>query len=394
METRRETRRRLHVVTLVDTLGLIGGGGERLAREIAMRLDRERFQRTLCVTRWGAERARDPAAKPVLDELREAGVHFLGLPRERPFDVFSWRPLVRLIRRGKVDIVHSHKFGSNAWAAALRPVTGTPVLIAHEHTWSFQGQPVRKFLDRHLVARAADVILTVSTEDRRRMIEIEGISPETLLFVPNGISAPAHASRRDLRAELGIPPSAPVVGTVCALRPQKAVDVLIRAAARLRESIPELRVLIVGDGEERAALERLVAESGLSGTVTLLGQRSDVPDLLNTLDIAVCCSDFEGTPLSVLEYMEAALPVVATRVGGVPDLIEPGVHGLLVRPQDPDGLGDAIAALIADGERRAKMGLRARERRRSEFDISTMVATVEGLYERLAASRISDRAGA
>jgi glycosyltransferase involved in cell wall biosynthesis len=217
------------------------------------------------------------------------------------------------------------------------------------------------------------------------MIEVEGISPEDTLFIPNGIPAPPAASGNDVRAELGIPPDAPVIGTVSVLRPQKALDVLLRAAKILVEEFPGLRVLIAGEGDRREALEELARELGLEGTVMFLGVRTDVPDVLAALDIAVSSSDFEGSPLSVMEYMEAARPVVATRVGGVPDLIDDGVHGLLVQPQDPAAFAAAVAELLRDPARAAEMGRRGQERRRKEFDISVMVKRLEELYVRLRA---------
>jgi len=170
---------------------------------------------------------------------------------------------------------------------------------------------------------------------------------------------------------------------VTVLRPQKAVDVLVRAAGILRAEFPLLRVLIVGSGEEREALERLIAELDLSSTVSMLGFRTDVPELLPIFDVAASSSDFEGSPLSVLEYMEAALPVVSTRVGGVPDLVEDGVTGLLVDRGDPQALANAIAELLRDPERRVQMGRIAQERRRSKFDIDLTVERIEQLYEEL-----------
>ena len=369
-------------MTLVDVIGL-SGGAEKLTREIIMRLDRERFERTLCVSRWSPGNQRDPAVAAVLDELDRAGVRFLGLQRRSTVNVAAWWPLLARLRRERVDILHAHKFGSNVWATILGPLVRTPVVIAHEHSWSFDGQPVRSFLDRNLIARRADAILTVSREDRRRMIEIERIDPAKLIFVPNGIPPPPPPSGRDVRAELGLGPQVPVVGTVCALRPQKALDVLVRAAAALGGRFTALRVLIVGDGPERPALERQICELGLGETVTMLGHRSDVPDVLRAFDVAVCSSNFEGTPLSILEYMEAGLPVVATRVGGVPDLIDSGEHGLLVEPGDPGALANALAELLGDHPRSAEMGRRGRERRRREFDIEVTVEHVERIYEAL-----------
>ena len=144
--------------------------------------------------------------------------------------------------------------------------------------------------------------------------------------------------------------------------------------------------MIAGEGPERARLEALAAELGVAGQVTLLGRRSDVPDLLAAFDVAVSSSWFEGSPLAMMEYMDAGLPIVATRVGGVPDLIEDRVHGLLVEPGDPDGLAAAIVELLRDRDRAAELGARARERRRAEFDLDGTVRALGDLYERLAAA--------
>jgi glycosyltransferase involved in cell wall biosynthesis len=145
-------------------------------------------------------------------------------------------------------------------------------------------------------------------------------------------------------------------------------------------------VLIVGEGADRPLHEALIERLGLQGTVKLLGLRSDVPDLLATSDVAVLSTNSEGSPLSVMEYMDAGLPVVATRVGGIPDLIDDGVEGLLVEPRDPDGLGEAIARVLDDPQEAKRMGERGRERRRREFDIDVMVENLEDLYLELHAA--------
>ena len=113
-----------------------------------------------------------------------------------------------------------------------------PVIVAHEHTWSFEGQPLRRFGDREVIARGSSAFIAVSREDRRRMIEIEGIDPEDVMFLPNGIPSPPPPSGADVRAELGIAPDAPVIGTVSVLRPQKALDVLLRATRTLVGRVP------------------------------------------------------------------------------------------------------------------------------------------------------------
>ena len=311
----------------------------------------------------------------------------IGLKRTSARQVWAWWPLYRLLRRERVDVLHSHKFGSNFWATIVGRLARVPVIVAHEHTWSYEGQPLRRLADRWVIARGASAFVAVSREDQRRMVEVEHIRPEDTLFIPNGIPTPPAASGADVRAELGISADAPVIGTVSVLRPQKALDVLLRATKILVEEFPALRVLIAGEGDRRFALEDLATELGLEDTVMFLGVRTDVPDVLAALDVAVSTSDFEGSPLSVMEYMEAALPVVATRVGGVPDLIDDGEQGRLVGPRDPEAFARAVAELLHDRERARQMGEAGRRRRRSEFDIEVMVRRLEDLYTDLRGRR-------
>jgi glycosyltransferase involved in cell wall biosynthesis/CelD/BcsL family acetyltransferase involved in cellulose biosynthesis len=380
------TDTRLRVLLLVDRL-VLTGGAERLAVQIAKRLDADRFERTICFSRWDPRRAESPAIRAAADELRAAGVEILGLERSSPWQVWTWRALWARLRRERIDVLHAHKFGSNVWGTLVGRAARVPVVVAHEHMWSFSGQRLRRFLDRHLIARGSDAFIAVSRESRRRMIELERIPPADVTYIPNGIPPAADGDPTKLRRELGIGPDDPLVGAVAVLRPEKAIDVLIRAAALLGEQFPSLRVAIAGDGPERAALEALAADLGAGDVVRFLGMRADVPDVLAGLDVAVLCSTFEGGPLALMEYMRAGKPIVATRVGGIPELIDDGVHGLLVDSGDHQQLAAAIGRLLADREQAARLGAHARERQRREFDADRMVRELERLYEDLYASR-------
>src|SRR5262249_10416508 len=237
--------RKLRVVTLVDR-PTVTGGAERLAVQVAARLDPGRFESILC--------ASPPPEEPLLDrELEGAGVEVIAFGRTSKLDLRAWQPLVR--RLPEVDVVHAHMFGSNVWGTVLGRLRSVPVVVAHEHTWSFQGQPVRRFLDRELVGRFADAFVAVAEEDRRKMIEVEGVDADKIRLIPNGIPDPEPGDGQVVRRELGIPQDAPVIGVVCELRAQKALEVLFAAAASLRQEFPELRVLVAGDGPERERLE-------------------------------------------------------------------------------------------------------------------------------------------
>jgi glycosyltransferase involved in cell wall biosynthesis len=371
--------RRLRVLTLIDNPD-VTGGGERMAVTIAMRLDPARFERILCATR-------EVEGQSFAPELAEAGVRVLSLKRRSKSALWAWWPLVELLRRERIDVLHAHKFGSNVWGTVIGRAAGVPVLLAHEQSWasarfSTAGPRFRRFVDREVVGRGSHLFFAVSRADRRRMVDVERVNPRRICVLPNAIPRGTR-SGHDVRAELGIPREAPVVATVCQLRPEKALDLLVEAAGLVRREFPEVRVLIAGDGGEEPRLREQIAAAGLQENVFLLGTRRDVPDVLAAADVAVCSSDFEGTPLSVMEYMAAGRPVVATHVGGLPELITHGVHGLLFERRDVDGLAGAVAELLRDPVRRRQMGEHARARQLREFDLESSVRRLEELYELL-----------
>lgn len=377
---------RPHVLSLIDSWF---GGAESFAKLVTVNLDPARYRRTLCVTRV----AGDPAdEQQVRAELMAAGASLLMLERRRRTDLQPWAKLVRYMRAERVDVLHAHKFGSNVWASLLRGLGHTQVALAHEHTWSYQGQPVRRLLDRYLVSRRCDRMIAVSQLDRQHMIEIEHIDPRKIVVVPVGIPLRA-ATGHDVRAELGISPEDPVLVSVGHLRPQKAFEVLVQAAAELRQRLPSLRVLIVGDGDEGPRLAAMIESLGLGDTVRLLGRRRDVMDVVAAGQVTVCCSDFEGSPQAVIEYMAAAKPVVATRVGGLPDLVEHQVTGLLIEPRSPSALANAALELLNEPERAAAMGRRGQQRQRAELTMDVTIDRLDALYRELLAERHAVRIG-
>jgi glycosyltransferase involved in cell wall biosynthesis len=360
---------------LVDA-GFAVGGAPRLAVELAIRLDPDRFERVFCVSRpiWG---------EGVEDRLRAAGVRTLTLRRASRAHMLAWRPLISLLRRERTDILHCHMFGSNVSGAILGRLLGVPVVIAHEHSGSFDGSRVQRLLERQLVGRYADAFLTVSKEARRQLLDVQNLDPRIVRVLPNGIPPLPQPSHRDLRHELGFAPGRPVVGTVTVLRPEKALDIFIRSVPLVAQEFPTLKVLIVGGGPEETSLRALVDDLGLSETVMFTGFRSDIADVLAIFDVAVLSSDYEGTPLSVMEYMAAGRPIVATGVGGVRDLVTHGVHGLLVQPRDPKALAGALVRLLRDPAMRAQMGEAGRTRQQREFTIDVTLDHLELLYEQL-----------
>jgi glycosyltransferase involved in cell wall biosynthesis len=369
---------KLCILTVID--GLMTAGAETVATRIALGLDQSRFESIICSTR--------PSLPEHVAAARAAGIQVLELNRRSKLDVWRWRPLVRLLRSGSVDIVHAHKFGSNLWGALLVPRSRLPILLAHEHSWSYEGT-LRRLVDRELIARRAGRIVAVSPTDRMRMIELERIPENKVVFIPNGIPDRPPGDGEQARSELGLLPSDAVVGTVCGLRPEKEVKTALRALGMLAPQRPNLRFVVVGDGPERGSLERLADELGVP--TLFLGHRpnDEVPDLIAAMDVLVLSSRFEGMPLALLEWMAAGKAIVASRVGGIPSIVEHEQEAILVPPRDHVAFAHEIARLLDDPFECRRLGEAARQRQRAQFRFQRALDLIEALYERLYAEAVA-----
>jgi glycosyltransferase involved in cell wall biosynthesis len=371
------TAKRLRVLLLVDHLQGPGGGAEVFLVGLATHLPRERFEISVCATR--------AVAPGPLAEILDAGaVPYIALGRRSRWDLLRMRRLATLLNSGRFDIVHAHKFGSNVWGTLFGRACRVPVVIAHEHTWSYKGQPLRKWIDGRVVGPLATRFIAVSDADAARMVEHEKVAPEKVVVMPTGYVARPPTPDSDLRSELGLTPETPLVGTAVVFRPQKALEVLLEAHAQLLRSMPDAHLAIAGDGPTRTEVERRARDLSLDGRVHFLGQRDDVDAILRSLDVAALSSDFEGSPLFVLECMANGTPIVATAVGGLPQMVLDGETGVLVPPRDPEALAGAVGRLLIDPERRAILAAAAANRL-SDFRIDAVARRFADLYETLAA---------
>lgn len=387
-------RRMLEVVTLVDQVA--AGGAERAALELTTHFG-PGARATLVASRLAPDAASDPRYAPSVAELSAAGVAFAGAGRTSKARLWEWRPVVALLRRRRADVLHTHGWGSNAWGPLLARLAGVPVVVAHEQTPFARSGGLRVWRSQLLVNRCvtgpfAEAILVPSAWSRRALIEYERVDPAKIRVVPNGARAAAPVDRAAVRRELGAGPEDRLVVVAAMLRPEKAHDVLLRAVSRLPDPA-RVRLLVAGAGPvqdpagSRPELERLAGELGIADRVRFLGRREDVPRLVAACDVAVLPSAHENFPLAVLEYMAAGTPIVATAVGGVPEMIEDGVHGLLVPPGDPARLAEAIADTLERPAAAAERAARAAERRRSTYDWGVIARTVLDLYRELLSAR-------
>ena len=311
------------------------------------------------------------------------GLDFVPLAPSHELDLKAGWKLSRLLNRLRPDIVHAHDPHAVSTAAlALSMSTAQPVppLVAsrrvdfHLKTNSFSRwkyRQVRMFLS------ASDAIA--------RILRADGIPAAQIVTVHEGIDVEriTNIEPASVHAAFWLPTHAPVVGNIGALVAHKGQRHLIDAAAILHREVPDARVVILGEGELRAALEHQVRHLHLEKHVLLPGFRDDVLALLKGVDIFVMSSETEGLGTSILDAMACGRPVVGTRAGGIPEVVEDGVTGLLVEPRDPKSLAQAITTLLQDEALRTRMGAAGLARARERFTVDRMVAATIAVYEQV-----------
>jgi glycosyltransferase involved in cell wall biosynthesis len=324
---------------------------------------------------------------PVRDAADAAGVRFVPLRHVRravsPLrDAAGLLELVRLLRRERPDILHASSSKAGVLGRLAAVIAGVPIRIFTVHGWAFSahsGTAARLYLwaDR-LVKPLTTVTVCVAENERRAGLAAGTCSEAQTIVIPNAIDVQAAARTRGER-------EIPCVVAVGRLKAPKDFLTLIRAAAALPPRSYEL--VVVGDGPERALLQGEIERLGLEDRVRLEGERADVPELLARADVFVLSSASEGMPISVLEAMAAGLPVVASAVGGVPELVLDGETGRLVPPGDPPALAGALRPLLADAQLRRRLGDAGRVRVHERFDLGPFRRAHVELYSRELAKR-------
>jgi glycosyltransferase involved in cell wall biosynthesis len=364
-------RRPLKVLMLTERLRDTGGA-ERLATALATELPRDRCRVTVCTMRLSGGR--------LIEDLNAAGVRHVCLQRERRFDVRAFRRLSSLLRTEKIDIAHAHNLRPNAWAAVAGRLARTPVVIGHEHG-SAERSLTLHVVDR-LVGRLVDAFVVGSTDDRNRLIESEHVPRNKVVLIPGAYIPRLLPNHGDVRADLGIPHDAPLIGAIAVLRPEKGLPVLLEAFAHVSRSLPDARLIVCGRGPCGPHLAHRAEELGVGDRVLLPGYRHDIGGVLNALDVAAISSEREGASLFALECMAHRTPLVSTDVGGPHDMLEDGVSALLVPPRDPPALAGALESVLRDPGLGTALATAAHERLQG-LTIDRFAARIADLYEQL-----------
>jgi glycosyltransferase involved in cell wall biosynthesis len=371
----------MRVLQAVPTL--LPGGAERIAADLAISLGAHGIQSAV-VTLDG------PRSSALEEALRSSGVALYYLHKRPGFDARMFGRLSRLFRDFRPHVVHTHLAALRYVIPALR-LQRIPAAVHTIHNLAEQEvEPQARWINR-LAFRAGVAPVSIAQEVESSFKRLYGYMPAAL--IPNGIPIDRYArpcvGRGSWRAEAGFTNLDLLVVCVARLSQQKNHALLINAFAQAAESCDRLHLVLVGDGELRALLENQAADLGISERVHFTGVRRDVPNVLGACDIFAMSSNWEGNPLSVMEAMAAGLPVISTAVGGVPELVEDGVTGILVRPNDPVDFTASIKRLAANGALRQRMAAESRRKALEEFSLDRMTRSYADLYSRL----LTDRGG-
>lgn len=361
---------------LITELEVVGGA-ERTLYNVLLRLDRERFSPEV-ITLYGGN-------GPIAQEIRalDIPVTDLGMRRKWRIDAL-WR-LSQLLRRQRPQILHACMFHANIAGRLIGRLAGVPLIITWRHTINLEGR-FREALNRWTFP-LSDLEFTICDLARAIDLDRAHAAPDKVVTLYNGIEvdafSPAGTTQPNLRRAFDLPERAMLIGSVGRLHPAKGFEDLLTAMVDIHRNVPQAYLLIVGDGELYDPLQAQVEQLHLTDHVILTGYRADVARILAGLDLFVMASHWEGLPLVVLEAMATGLPVVATAVGGTPEVVVEDVTGLLVPPHDPDALTNAVLRLLRDPGLRQRMGDAGRTRVVEHFTIERMVHKIEGHYEQL-----------
>jgi len=339
---------------------------------------------------------------PFVEKYAQQGITIREFPIPSLFSPVACVQMIKLakyLRSNRIEIVHAYNFYSLVFAIPAAKLAGVPVVIASIRDRGVYLTPTQKWLQK-LVCRMADKIL-VNAESIRDWLLEQGYPQQKITVIKNGIDLSRYEaiSAGSIRTDWGIQDDAPLVVMLARLNPQKGVDDFIRAAALVKREHPEARFLMIG----KPSLASMSAQKGsisdyqqwldlraqlqLEDCLFFCGYRNDVPQILSQTAVSVLPSHSEGLSNTLLESMAAGAPIVATNVGGTPELIEHGVNGLLVLPHSPEQLAEAISRILSNKALALQLSQHARRKVRENFSLDAMVRSTKALYTSQSGSR-------
>ena len=363
------------ILHVIDSLHL--GGAQEVVLNLATCGDRARFSHEVATMHGRGV---------YWDRLAAAGVAVNSLS---PHKFFPWylASLPALLRSGKFDILHCHLVASNIVAKPLGRLCGVPVILNHDHTNDDYraAQRVRLALDA-LSNRLATHIVAVSDSCRKFLIEREGVAPKNVSLIQNAIDlerfSPTCGTRAEARKSLGLPEAGPVVAGVGRLNPQKNFSLFLQVAAAVSARHPGAIFLLAGEGPEEQLLRHQAAELGLGDRVRFAGYVADTRQVYLASDILLMPSLFEGLPMTLLEAMAMGLPVVASELDGIAEVVEDGLDGFLVPSGQARMFSDRVCQLLDSPDLAKRFGTSSSEKVQRQFSAVRLCREVEAVYDR------------
>ncbi|MGH7598330.1 MAG: glycosyltransferase [bacterium] len=386
MNIKKEWPRRLRILQIVD--GFRMGGAENKLWELIERLDTKKYEIVL---------ANVGPTGPLQSRFEKLGVEMFHFPRRFSFDPLPLLQLRRMIRSRQIDVIQTTLLWADIIGGFAAWLSGVPAMISWE-TVTHNGDPYHNNFQRRFgyewAMKHCDLIVAVSREVGDSVQQQRRISPQKIRVIHYGVDLQKFFPRDKKaklakRRELGISAQDLLVAIVARLEPLKGHRYFIEAFAPLVKQFPQVQAIFVGDGSLRHELEQQTQQLGLGSHIKFLGVRQDVSDILSAIDLLVLPAlGGEGLPNVLLEGMACAKPVIATRVGGVPELVREGENGCLVPPEDVPALQKALAHAIADRQRLSRMAAAARRIVENEFSLRLQVSRFEEIFDRLATEKV------
>lgn len=367
--------RKCNILQYIETSG--PGGAETVLLNIAGSIDKNRFNPTVVLHK----------SKWLHEQLLKNEIETEIIPSKRSWDMVFLLKFIKYCRRYKIDLIHSHLFGANLYSCLAGAILRIPVITTFHNELYFQGRlerfmALKSFIIRNFSAQ----MVFVAEYMKKDYIKQSKFPDNKSLTVYNGIELKTDIDSSSLKKELGILDDDLLVGHIANLRAPKGHRYLIKAASLICKNFPNAKFLLIGDegdGIIKKEIEDFIAESGLGENIRLLGFRKDVNRLLQLIDVFVLSSTSEGLPLSVIEAMASSKPVVATNVGGLPEIVIPDRTGYLVEPQNAEALAEKLEFLLENEALRNRMGRAGRKIIEEQYSLKTMIDNYQNLYEEL-----------
>lgn len=332
---------------------------------------------------------RDRPMDDMLSEARDRDIPITRLVIRRDYDIALLWQLRALLREQKPDIAHTHLVHADLFGYFAAKTAGISRVVSSRHNDDqFRFQPRWRRIHRRLWTWCAGGI-AISESIKRFAIKVEGAPTEKIAVVQYGIDFAwlsdddVESARQQLRADLGLDRDALLLGMVCRLVEQKGIPYALEAMRRCRAQFPQAHLVIAGDGEKADELRRLASALGIADRVHWLGWRSDAADLMAAFDLLLVPSLWEGFGLVLLEAMARRVPMIASRVGAIPEVLVHGETGILIEPRDVNALAQAMARLLDDRALRKYLGLLGAARLEERFSVERMVEGTIAVYERI-----------